>query len=125
MTEEGDIKRRILDALEAVGALAVRVQSGLVKVRGGWMHLAQAGTPDIYVLVPPTGLSLWLEVKTATGEEREAQLAWADTARRAGAVVRTVRTPAEAVAAYLDAKAIPGASSLQQTGISAKRLERP
>ncbi len=102
---ETDIQRAILDALAAVGAFAFRTNSsrGAMKVRGGWVTLCPPGTPDIYVLVPPHGLSLWLEVKTATGEERESQLAWANQARRRGATVETVRSPQEAVAAYLAA----------------------
>ncbi len=108
---ESDILRQVIDALRAAGAFAVRVQAGKVQVRRGWMQLAPIGTPDIYVLVPPHGLSLWLEIKSATGEERESQLAWASQARGRGAVVCTVRSPAEAVRAYLDAKRDPGATS--------------
>ena len=100
MSTESAIQRAILDALLVAGAFAFRVQAGKVKVRGGWMQLAPPGTPDICVLVPPTGLSLWLEVKTLTGELRESQLAWAAKARARGAVVETVRTVAEALAAY-------------------------
>ncbi len=111
MSGEANIQRAILDALGSIGAFAMRAQSGKVKVRGGWMQLAPAGTPDIFVLVPPTGHSLWLEVKTATGEERESQLTWAGQARRRGAGVQTVRTVQEAVSAYLDAKASQEATS--------------
>ncbi len=100
---ETDIQRAILDALLAIGAFAFRVQAGKVKVRGGWMQLSTPGTPDIYVLVPPHGRSLWLEVKTAKGEERESQLAWHTKARQRGAAVETVRSPEEAVATYLAA----------------------
>ena len=104
MTEEGDIKRRILDALEAVGAFTIRVQSGLVKVRGGWMHLARKGTPDILVIMPPRARLLGLEVKTAKGTEREAQLQWAADVRALGGIVCTARTPDEAVRAFLEAR---------------------
>ena len=104
MSSESDIQRAILDALGAVGAFAFRAQSGKVKVRGGWMQLCPAGTPDILVLVPPHGLLLGLEVKTATGEERESQIIWSAKARGRGAVVATVRTPQEAVVAYRAAK---------------------
>ena len=100
---ESTIQRAILDALLAAGAFAFRAQAGKVKVRGGWMHLCPAGTPDILVIVPPTGLVLGLEVKTATGEERESQLAWAAKVRARGGVVETVRTPQEALAAYAGA----------------------
>ncbi len=100
MSSESAIQRAILDALLVAGAFAFRVQAGKVKCRGGWMQLAPPGTPDIYVLVPPHGNTLWLEVKTLTGELRESQLAWAAKARARGAIVETVRSPAEALAAY-------------------------
>jgi hypothetical protein len=102
VSSESEIQRAILDALLACGAFAFRTNSsrGAIKVRGGWVTLCPSGTPDIYVLVPPHGRSLWLEVKTATGEERESQIAWSTDARRRGALVETVRSPQEAVAAY-------------------------
>lgn len=97
---ESTIQRAILDALLAAGAFAFRAQAGKVKVRGGWMTLCPPGTPDILVIVPPRGLVLGLEVKTATGEERESQLAWAAKVRARGGVVETVRSPSEALEAY-------------------------
>lgn len=102
MTTEGEIQRAILDALRVAGAFAFRTNSsrGAIKARGGWVTLCPPGTPDIYVLVPPHGVSLWLEVKTAKGEERESQLAWHAQARRRGALVETVRTVGEAIDAY-------------------------
>lgn len=101
---ENAIQRKILDALAAAGAHATRVHAGKVKVRGGWMQLAPEGTADIHVTVPPRGRTLWLEVKTEDGELRPAQITWANTQRRLGALVQTVRTAQEAVGAYLDAK---------------------
>ncbi len=99
---EADIQRAILDALAAIGAFAFRTNSsrGALKVRGGYVTLCPPGTPDIYVLVPPNGLSLWLECKTMKGEERESQLAWRMKAQAKGAVVEIVRSVAEAVDAY-------------------------
>lgn len=101
---ENDIQRQILDALLGIGALAFRVQAGQVKVRGGWMHLAPQGTADILVVVPPHGRFLALEVKTAKGKEREAQLRWAEEIRAVGGMVRTVRTVEQALAAYVEAR---------------------
>jgi len=100
---ETKIQKAILDALHAAGAFAFRAQAGKVKVRGGWMQLCPPGTPDILVIVPPRGMVVGLEVKTLTGELRESQLAWAAKVRALGGVVETVRSPAEAVAAYVAA----------------------
>ncbi len=123
MTPEGKVKRAILDALQAAGAFAFPVQAGKVKVRGGWMQLAPPGTPDILVVVPPDGHLLGLEVKTAKTKERLSQLAWAEGAREAGVTVRTVRTVAEAVGAYLETKARPEATSRKQTRVMVDTLE--
>ena len=110
---ETDIQRAILDALAAIGAFAFRTNSskGAVKVRGGWVTLCPPGTPDILIVVPPRGRLLGLEVKTAKGEERESQLAWASRARGLGAGVETVRSVAEAVEAYRSALGRPGSTS--------------
>ncbi len=101
---ETDIQGAILEAFKRLGVLAWRCNSGKVRVRGGWMHLAPVGTPDILVVVPPRGRLLGLEVKTLKGREREAQTAWAVDARQRGASVATVRSVAEAVAAFAMAK---------------------
>lgn len=103
MTPEGKAKKAILDELEEHGIWACRVQAGQVKVRGGWMHFAPPGTADILVMVPPRARCLWLEVKAAKGKERDAQIEFARDATRLGALVRTVRTPAEAIRAYVEA----------------------
>ncbi len=113
MSAESDIQRAILDALAAIGAFAFRTNSSgkgkAVKVRGGWVTLCPPGTPDIYVLIPPTGRSLWLEVKTAKGEERESQLAWRAEATRRGALVAVVRTSQDAILEYQRAVRAAGA----------------
>ncbi len=103
MSVEGDIQAAILEAFHDMGVLAWRVQSGTVKVRGGRMNLAPAGTPDIHVLVPPNGRFLGLEVKAPDGRVRAAQIAWHERARRDGAAVAVVRSVAEAIAAFREA----------------------
>ncbi len=95
---ESDRQAAIVEALARVGRLAIRVQSGKVKVRGGWMTLAPNGTPDLYVL----GWG-WLECKAEAGKLSADQLTMHDRIRRAGERVAVVRTPAEALAAVRDA----------------------
>lgn len=99
---ETDIQRQIVDALKAVGAYPIRVQSGRVRVKRGYMHLAPAGTPDVLVLLP-RGRCMWLEVKDAKGALRVTQEAWRANVAQWGQIVATVRSPQEAVRAYLDA----------------------
>ena len=49
MTERKDITTPILKALIQLGIMAHRINSGTVKVRGGWVKLAPEGTADIVV----------------------------------------------------------------------------
>ncbi len=70
---ESDIQRFCLDALKALGIFAMRLNSGKVKVRGAWMSLCPIGTADI-VAYPENSLPVWLEIKQAKGEQRQAQI---------------------------------------------------
>lgn len=76
MTPEGKIKREITDALKQLGYTPYRIQCGRWKVRGGWMHGAVNGTPDLQVPVLLQGVSkalLWVETKQAGGKMSEDQ----------------------------------------------------
>lgn len=96
MSETSTVVRPILDALNGVpGCVAYRIHSGKVKVRGGWMHLAEEGTPDIGCVV--RGVPVFFEAKAPKGLVSERQLEWHGQARRAGAFVFIVRSPASAV----------------------------
>jgi hypothetical protein len=93
----------MVEAFRAMGVLAFRINSGRVKAKGGWYQGAPAGFPDLLVVVPP-GRMLGIEVKTAIGRERDAQVRMAGELGRHGVFVRTCRTVEEAVRAYLEAK---------------------
>lgn len=95
MSETSDVVTPILNALERAGITATRMQAGKVKVRGGWLRLAPAGWPDIIGYLPD-GRMFGIEAKTATGKDREAQLAWAARARANRVLVIKARSPAEA-----------------------------
>ena len=48
MSETSSIVTPSIAAINATGlAFVFRCQSGLVRVRRGWMHLSPAGTPDV------------------------------------------------------------------------------
>ena len=104
--ETGPI-RETLDALAKLGVWAMRVNSGKVKVRGGWVQLAPDGTADIIgryrdvVQVPCAGtgpLGPWrnrgtmfgVEFKIANARTKksraEAQAAWGAALVRDGGV---------------------------------------
>lgn len=95
---ETDLYDPIKKTLERFGHIVTRVHSGKVKVRGGWMQLADPGTPD-HVCCSPNGLTTWLETKTPVGKLSPAQVAWHERAKRNGHRVAVVRSPAEALKA--------------------------
>lgn len=92
---ETAILRDAKDALERVGYLVRRVHSGKVKVRGGWMQLAEPGTGDL--VVQGARFMCWLEMKSADGAQNDDQEIFeAEVIRRSG-IYLTARSPAEAV----------------------------
>ena len=95
---ETDLYDPIKKTLEHLGHIVTRIHSGKVKVRGGWMQLADPGTPDHHVM-SPNGVSTWLETKTPIGKLNEAQVAWHERAKKLGHRVMVVRSPEEALAA--------------------------
>lgn len=90
---ESEIQRAIVEALDRIGVVAVRVQSGKASVRGGWLSLAPPGTPDLVLVAPPG----WLECKSPKGLVSPAQRRWHRLARASGARVAVVRSPREAL----------------------------
>lgn len=64
---EAAIQREIMQAARAMGHKAFRMNAGKVRVKGGFMELAEDGTPDLLIIMS-RGRSLWVEVKKP-GEE--------------------------------------------------------
>lgn len=96
---ETDVSRAIQDALKAVGIWCIRVQAGRHRVKGGYLHCAEAGTPDLLVLSPALG---WLEVKRDEKEKpRASQELWHAKAKSEGIRVAIVSSPREAVETVL------------------------
>ena len=89
---ETDLSRSVRLALATLGVWVIRVQAGIHRVRGGTLHCAEPGTPDL--CLPALG---FLEVKTDAGELSPVQLAWHARAAREGVRVAVVRSAAEAV----------------------------
>jgi hypothetical protein len=48
---ESDIQRAIVDALSVLPVSVQRLNSGRVRVTGGWMQLLPEGTPDLMVMM--------------------------------------------------------------------------
>ena len=90
---ETQLSAAIRKALEKAGFWPIRVNSGALRVAGGFVHGAPAGTPDICLV----DLGAWLEVKLPGREADEKQAAWHARARKAGVRVAVVSSPVEAV----------------------------
>jgi hypothetical protein len=98
---EAAIQRSIVETVRNLGHVVIRVQSGKVKVRGGWMTLAEPGTPDLCLPF----LRAWGETKTPKGKLSPEQVTWHERARRAGVRVAVWRSAADAVKSVTDWRA--------------------
>ena len=70
----------------------VRVHSGMAGgVKGGWMHFANSGAPDIIAILPPHGRLVAIECKVGKNHATPNQIKWLEKAAKAGAVALIVR----------------------------------
>jgi hypothetical protein len=90
---ETQLSKGIQLALKQLDVWVIRVQAGTHRVRGGMLHCAEPGTPDLCL----PGLGAWLEVKTDAGELSPFQVAWHARASRMGVNVAVVRSVSDAV----------------------------
>ena len=86
MTPEGELKAATLELLKRSGLFWERMQSGKVKVKGGFMNLCKEGTADFVIF--PQGCVLWIELKPKgqkTSKDRaEKQAAFAEKVKALG-----------------------------------------
>jgi hypothetical protein len=61
MTPETQVKNEVVAYLKASGLFWMRLNSGKVKVRGGFLQLCPEGTSDIIVF--PANRIVWIELK--------------------------------------------------------------
>lgn len=94
---ETDLSRAIQDALALAGVVVARTQAGRVRARGGWVHLAPEGWPDLTGYLPPHGRMLALEVKRPGEKPSPAQVEWRAKALTAGVLAAVVHSPQEAL----------------------------
>lgn len=76
MSEQSEVTGPILTALKQLGMAVWRNQSGRVRVRGGVMRLADAGTPDIVGFLDD-GRFLGIECKNLDGKHPHTKEQWA------------------------------------------------
>lgn len=72
MSESSEITGPLVKMILQMGILCERMNSGKVKVRGGWMQLHSPGTADIMAF--PPGRVVWLETKTVDGHTNKEQI---------------------------------------------------
>ena len=73
MSESSALTGPLVKMIGQMGIFCERMNSGKVKVKGGWMQLHKAGTADI--LAFPRGRVVWLETKTVDGRTNPEQVA--------------------------------------------------
>lgn len=95
MTSETQLSRQVQVALESIGCVVVRVNSGQLRGSGGHVvKLAKAGTPDLWFAFQ--GRQGWIELK-ADWRVTEEQVAWHERARKQGVFVVVVRSVEQAL----------------------------
>ena len=109
MSEQA-LVRSIVDALNLLsGVRAMRLQSGMVKVRNGFMHLCEPGTPDILVMLRG-GHVAWIECKAPKGVNEKSQPIWHEMAAKMGHSVRVVRDTQSAISFVREMQGLRGAA---------------
>lgn len=84
MTPETKLKGEVQDFLTVYGMFWMRLQSGKVKVRNGWMQLCPTGTADL-VVFPKNGFGVgWIELKQLKGTQQQSQVDFQAKAEAAG-----------------------------------------
>ena len=98
---ETQLSKSIKTALEKSGAWVLRIQSGIIpNGRGGFIHMAPRGTPDLLVMHP---CWCWLEIKPPNGAHHdkrtlESQQKFRDRCGRLGIAVAVVTSTEQALA---------------------------
>jgi len=70
MTPEGELKKQVLDFLNKTGEFYLRVNSGIVRVKRGFLHLAPEGTADLLIF---RDVPHWIELKAGTTKKSRAE----------------------------------------------------
>jgi hypothetical protein len=76
MSENKDLTRPLIDALNGTGGLAMRMNSGKVRVKGGFMQLHEKGTADILFFPRTKGfggceIPVWIETKSGHSNKEQ------------------------------------------------------
>jgi len=72
MSETSELTGPLVKMIRQMGILCERMNSGKLRVRGGWIQLHSSGTADI--LAFPRGRVVWIETKTIKGTTNKEQI---------------------------------------------------
>ena len=101
MNETRDITNPTRDRIRTLGIPCERVNSGSVRVRGGYLHGWGKGSADLVGWLPPRGRMFAIETKTQVGKLNEHQEKWRDMVRKQGVLYHTARSVGEAIKVVL------------------------
>lgn len=97
MSETTTLTGPLIKMLRQAGVKTFRMQSGKVKVAGGWMYLCPNGTADI--LCFPRGQPVWVETKLQGKDQSEDQCRFQEDMEVLGHRYIVARTLDEGLAA--------------------------
>lgn len=80
--KEADVKLAVQQWLERAGYFWLRIQSGKVRVKRGYMQLCPEGTADLVVF--HDGKTCWIEMKADKGKQKPSQMIFEAKAKAAG-----------------------------------------
>lgn len=83
---ESQVQKQIIEYLKARRFTVVRINSGKVRARNGYVQLADPGTPDL-LGIDRKGSHVWIEVKKPGGALRRDQVEWIAEHRTRGCTV--------------------------------------
>ncbi len=83
---EGNIKKTIMAWLQAHNIPAWNNATGAYKMGDSYIRYGAIGSADIMAILPPSGRSVHIEVKSATGTQKPAQKRWQAMVERAGGI---------------------------------------
>ena len=100
---ETSLSATIADYLDRAGIYHERINSGMARgPKGGWIHLARAGTPDRFLCL--NGRFVALEVKVPGQQPTQEQCAIHERIRQSGGIVVVVESLNQVVALVKELK---------------------
>lgn len=103
MTPETKVKAEIQQYLQGAGHKWLRLHSGIVRVKGGWMHTNEEGTSDLVVFLkdrPAAFIEVKAEGQSTSKGREEKQADFAAEVRELGCCYAIVKSVSD-VAAFL------------------------